>query len=61
MGTHRVIEGKIALEPLVGVARRRVIMEIDLLLIFHGAPKPFGKDVVERPALTIHADLHLLG
>src|SRR5215210_5053282 len=52
-----VVEWDIAAQPAARFARRRIVVQVHLL-IFDRAPQPFGEDVVERAALAIHANLH---
>jgi hypothetical protein len=58
MGTPVVVELEIACEAEVSGAGRVVIGEIHLL-VFNGAPEPFGEDIVEGPPALIHAQLNV--
>src|SRR5262249_37070165 len=52
-----IIEHKVCAQPLPCLAGARVIAQIDLLIL-HRAPQPLDKDVVQRPSLAVHANLH---
>jgi len=59
VGAPMVVEVEVARQPLAGLLGSGVIVAIDLLIL-HGAPEALGKDVVERAALAVHADLNIL-
>ena len=52
-----IVEREVGAQPGAGLGHRRVVLQVDLLVL-HRPPKPLDEDVVERPAAAVHADLH---
>ena len=50
-----VVEAEPSPDAGLGFGRRRIGIEVDLL-IFETAPQPLDEDVVHTPALAVHAD-----
>jgi hypothetical protein len=57
MGPGMVVVPEILRQAGTRFAGTGIIMQIDFLIL-HTPPEPFHKDVVQRPAFAIHADLH---
>lgn len=56
MGSFFVVEREVAVEPLPSIVDRRVGFDVDVLVL-HGAPQPFGEDVVHAATASVHTDL----
>ena len=54
-----VVEQKIFPQAQNRFWNRRVIVQINVLIL-HAAPKPLDKNIVQRPASVVHADLDAL-
>src|SRR5258708_11636286 len=55
-----VVELQIPCEPVTGLARAGIVVQVDLL-IFDRTPQPLGEDVIQRPPAPVHADLDIGG
>ncbi len=55
-----VIPLKVGSQAFTAVCDIAIAFHIHFFL-FHGAPQPFDKDIVQGPAFPIHADLDLMG
>ena len=53
-----IVEVEVPGQVVPGFFGMSVVMQIDFFVL-HGTPEAFGEDVIERAALTIHADLDL--
>lgn len=54
-----VVEQKIFPQAQNRFWNRRVIVQINVLIL-HAAPEPLDKNIVQRPASAVHADLDAL-
>src|SRR5882672_4029779 len=57
MRSFLIIKRKVACQLRSCLARASIVVAIDLLLL-DTTPQALGEDVVQRPALPIHTDLH---
>ncbi len=55
MRTFGVVERKVPRESTKVVARRRVVVQIDLLVLY-AAPNKFGEDVAQRTITSVETD-----
>jgi hypothetical protein len=60
MGALGVVEPEVGGKPLTDLSQGLIVLEVHLLIL-DGAPQPLHKDVVECPALAIHADAYPVG
>ena len=52
------VELEKAMDPVSGLTRRAVFVEVNLL-VFEASPESLGKNIVDAPTFSIHADLNI--
>ena len=52
-----VIEVKVAAKAVESIFGCDIVMQVDFL-VFERPPETLGKDVIQRPPFSIHADAH---
>jgi hypothetical protein len=57
MGPVLIVKAEIFPDPPASFAGRLIVVQVNIL-IFHGSPQPFRKDIIESTTFAIHTDLH---